>query len=308
MKHVAVLMGGWSVERPVSLTSGREVAQALESKGYRVTRIDVERDIAKIAAALTPRPDAVFNALHGKGGEDGSVQALLDMLEIPYTHSGVAASALAMNKPLAKRLFAAAGLPVAPGRVVSKAEILAGDPMPRPYVVKPPAEGSSFGVAIVRAGDNHSPFEDSWPYGEEVLVERYIAGRELTVAVMDDPVEGARALGAIEIRHQHGFFDYAAKYSDGQAQHLMPPPIHPRALERALEIAVAAHQVLGCRGISRADLRYDDTQGEPGELALLEVNTQPGMTPVSLVPDIAASRGMSFADLVSWMVEQARCN
>jgi len=307
--HVAVLMGGWSVERPVSLRSGAGIAEALTSKGYRVTPIDVTRDVPALLAALTqPRPDVVFNALHGKGGEDGTIQGLLDMLGLRYTHSGVLASALAMDKPVAKKIFAANGLPCPEGKVVTRADVLAGDPLPRPYVIKPPAEGSSFGVHIVRPQDNHRPFDtETWPFGEEVLVERFIPGRELTVAVRSRADGTAEAMGTIEIRHKAGFFDYDAKYSDGGAEHISPPQIHPEALAEAMRLAVEAHRVLGCRGISRADLRYDDTDGEPGKLYLLEVNTQPGMTPVSLVPDIAAGMGMSYADLVAWMVEDARC-
>jgi D-alanine-D-alanine ligase len=305
-RAVAVLMGGTSAERPVSLVTGAAVADALEMAGYQVARIDVGRDVTALVRALTPKPDAVFNALHGKGGEDGTIQGLLDLMGIPYTHSGLLASALAMDKPAAKRVFEAAGLRCAEGRIVSRDELLKGDPLPRPYVVKPPAEGSSFGVSIVKPGDNALPFTASdWPYGEEVLVERFIPGRELTVAVIGEGTK-ARALGAIEIRPVGGFFDYHSKYTKGQAEHLLPPPIHPKAYEELLEIGLKAHQALGCRGASRADVRYDDTAGEPGGLYLLEVNTQPGMTAVSLVPEIAASVGISFTELVSWMVEEAR--
>jgi D-alanine-D-alanine ligase len=289
----------------VSLVSGAACADALEEKGYRVSRIDVTHDLSALVAALTPKPDVVFNALHGKGGEDGTVQAVLDLLQIPYTHSGMRASANAMDKPTAKRIFAAAGLRVPGGGIFSKQQVLAGDVLPRPYVIKPPAEGSSFGVQIVREGDN-GPMVADWPFGEMVLVEPFIAGREMTVAVMDEPGQGARALGAIEIRHDHGYFDYEVKYTGGAAEHLMPPPMHPDALAEMEAMAVAAHRALGCRGISRADFRYDDTAGEPGQVYLLEVNTQPGMTPASLVPDAARSKGMSFPDLVAWMVEAAR--
>ncbi|MFY7777310.1 MAG: D-alanine--D-alanine ligase [Elstera sp.] len=304
--RIAVLMGGWSAERPVSLASGVPIAAALREKGFEVTEIDAPKDPAALIAALTPKPDAVFNALHGTGGEDGRVQAILDLLEIPYTHSGVLASALAMNKPAAKRVFAAEGLRVPGGAVYSKAEVLAGDVIPRPYVVKPPAEGSSFGVQIVRAGDN-GPAVADWGFGDEVLVEPYIAGRELTVAVVDDPETGeARALGAIEIRHAHGFFDYEAKYKGGEAEHIMPPDVPESVLAELYDMGVRAHKALGCRGVSRSDFRYDDTQGSPGTVWLLETNTQPGMTPTSLVPDAARSRGISFADLVVSLVEQAR--
>jgi D-alanine-D-alanine ligase len=304
-KRVLVLMGGWSAEREVSLSSGTEVARALIESGYRVDTLDVTRDVSKLMAALSPKPDCVFNALHGKGGEDGTIQGLLDLLEIPYTHSGVLASALAMDKPAAKQAFVAAGLPCPEGIVVPREVLLRGDVMPRPYVVKPPAEGSSVGVRIVRDHDNTRPFDlQTWQFGDEVLVERYIPGREITVAVLGEPT-GPRALGALEIRPNGGFYDYTAKYTDGQAVHLMPAPIDPRIYDEALTIAETAHRELGCRGVSRADLRYDDTDGEPGRLWLLEVNTQPGMTPLSLVPEIAAASGIAFPQLVSWMVENA---
>jgi len=303
-RHVAVLMGGWSAEREVSLVSGRACAKALKEAGYRVSEIVVERDLEKLLAALAPRPAAVFNALHGRWGEDGCIQGVLDILDIPYTHSGLLASALAMNKPMAKRLFQAAGIPVAEGKVVPRDAVLAGDPMPRPYVVKPTDEGSSVGVRIVMAGDNALPFErDGWPYGEEVLVERYIPGRELTVSVMGD-----RALAVTELRPHEGFYDYAAKYTAGKTTHLVPAPVSEPITRACLDYALRAHQALGCRGVSRADFRYDDTKGGRGELYLLEINTQPGMTPLSLVPEQAAYLGMSFAALVSWMVENAACD
>lgn len=305
-KSVAVLMGGTSVEREVSLRSGEEVAKALREKGYAVTAIDVPADVAGLVEALTPKPDAVFNALHGRPGEDGSIQGLLDLMRIPYTHSGLLASALAMDKPFAKKLFESAGLRCPEGRVVRRDEILAGDVLPRPYVIKPPAEGSSFGVHLVQAGDNQQPFaNDPWPYGDEVLVERFIPGRELTVAVRGEG-DHAHAMGAIEIRYGTSFFDFKAKYSDGQAEHVMPPEIHRSAYDELLAMAEGAHRTLGCRGISRSDFRYDDSKGEPGTLYLLEINTQPGMTPISLVPDIARSIGVSYADLVAGMVEEAR--
>jgi D-alanine-D-alanine ligase len=305
-RSVAVLLGGTSAERPVSLVTGAEVAKALTEEGYEVKTIDVGSDVAALVAALTPAPDAVFNALHGSGGEDGTIQGLLDLMRIPYTHSGRQASALAMDKPAAKRLFAAAGLRCPEGSLISREDLLKGDPVPRPYVVKPPAEGSSFGVAIVRPGDNKLPFTaEDWPYGDEVLVETYIPGRELTVAAIGEG-RNTKALGAIEIKSEGVFFDYHSKYTSGQSTHLLPPPIHEKALLELLSIGVKAHQALGCRGVSRADVRYDDTHGEPGTLYLLEVNTQPGMTPISLVPDIAASRGIKFGELVAWMVEEAR--
>jgi len=300
-KHVAVLLGGLSTEREVSLVSGAAVAKTLAEEGFRVTPVDVGRDLAGVLSAV--RPDVVFNALHGRFGEDGCAQGILEILGIPYTHSGVLASALAMHKPTAKRLFTDAGLPCAEGRVMPREAVLSGGFTP-PFVIKPLNEGSSVGVRIIFDGDNLAPLDGAnWPFGPEVLVERYIPGREIQVAVMGD-----RALGAIEIRPQGRFYDYEAKYTAGRAVHLMPAPIHPDAFERALEIARIAHQTLGCRGVSRADLRYDDTSGEPGDFYLLEINTQPGMTPLSLVPEIAADVGISFGALVRWLVESARCD
>ncbi|MFI5022277.1 MAG: D-alanine--D-alanine ligase [Alphaproteobacteria bacterium] len=303
-KEVAVLMGGWSAEREVSLVTGKACAKALAEAGYAVREIVVERNPRKLIDALEPRPDAVFNALHGRWGEDGTIQALLDLLELPYTHSGLLASALAMNKPMAKRLFGMAGIPVVDGKVVPRERVLAGDVMPRPYVVKPLAEGSSVGVHIVKRGDNTLPFEHGrWPYGDEVLVERYIPGRELTVTVM-----GEKALAVTELRPDEGFYDYTHKYTDGRTSHLIPAPVPDAIAKACMDYALSAHKTLGCRGVSRADFRYDDTRGEPGQVFLLEINTQPGMTPLSLVPEQAAYLGMSFAQLVSWMVENAKCD
>jgi D-alanine-D-alanine ligase len=302
-RRVAVLMGGWSSERDVSLVSGRECAKALAARGYGAYTIDVTRDLAALATALTPRPDVVFNALHGRGGEDGTVQGVLEFLQIPYTHSGVLASAVAMDKPSAKAVFAVAGLPLVEGRVVTRAQLAAGDPVARPFVVKPTNEGSSVGVRIVRENDNSWGEEArSWAF-ELSLVERFIPGRELTVAVMGD-----RALGVCEIRAHGTFYDYTAKYAAGGSEHLVPAPIHPRAYAEALDIGLRAHRALGCRGVSRSDLRYDDTGGEPGRLYLLELNTQPGMTPTSLVPDLARHVGIDFESLVEWMVENAACD
>ena len=304
-RRAAVLMGGWSAEREVSLVSGRECADALEELGYAVHRIDVSRDLGELVAALTPKPDVVFNALHGRGGEDGTIQGILETLHVPYTHSGVVASAIAMHKPLAKCVFAAAGLPLAESKVVSRAALLESDPLPRPFVVKPINEGSSVGVHIVREGDNAWRVEvRRWAHGDEVMVERYVPGREITVAVM-----GNRALGALEIRPIAGvMYDYESKYAPGGSEHIMPAPVHPEAYQAALDIGRRAHRALGCRGVSRADLRYDDTAGEPGRLVLLEINTQPGMTPTSLVPDIARYHGIGFIALVRWMVENAACD
>ncbi len=301
MKRVAVLLGGWSAEREVSLSSGKGVAEALRSSGYNVTEIDAPRDPAALIAALTPRPDAVFNALHGRGGEDGTVQAVLNLLRLPYTHSGLLASALAMDKPLAKDIFRAAGLPVPEGRIATRDEIVAGAVMAAPYVVKPTNEGSSVGVIIVRVGDNR-PITAS-EINDEMLVERFIEGRELTVAVMGD-----KALGVIEILSRSTWYDFESKYAEGGSEHIIPAAIHPKAYAQAEAIALAAHKALGCRGISRADFRYDDTGGEPGKLYLLEVNTQPGMTPTSLVPDAGRHFGISYAELVTWMVENATCD
>ncbi|MBX3455779.1 D-alanine--D-alanine ligase [Ferrovibrio sp.] len=299
--HVAVLMGGWSSEREVSLTSGRACAKALAEEGYKVTPIDVGRDLAEQLSAL--KPDVAFNALHGPYGEDGCVQGLLEMLGIPYTHSGVLASALAMSKPMAKAVWAGHGLPMAEGKVVHRSAFAAGPVIAHPYVIKPLNEGSSVGVHIVMAGDNYQPQDDAaWRFGETVLVERYIPGREIQVAVM-----GAQVLGAIEIRAHGRFYDYEAKYTDGKATHLMPAPIHKDAYEQVCALALEAHLALGCRGVTRSDWRYDDTEGEPGRFYLLEINTQPGMTPLSLVPEIAAHNGISFGQLVRWMVEDASC-
>ncbi len=295
-KHVAVLMGGWSAEREVSLVSGAAVSKALKQSGYRVTAIDVQRDMGALLTRLYPRPDVVFNALHGRFGEDGCVQGLLDMLDLPYTHSGLLASALAMDKPMAKRLFEQAGLKVAPHALVTRESLLAGDPLPRPYVIKPHNEGSSVGVRILREGDNARPFEvDSWPYGERAMAEAFVPGRELTVAVMGD-----RPLGVTEIFTEREFYDYDAKYADGGSRHVIPAAIDDETADEVKRLAVLAHRTLGCRGVSRADFRHDGR-----DLFILEVNTQPGMTPTSLVPEQAAHAGIGFVDLVAWMVEHA---
>jgi D-alanine-D-alanine ligase len=305
-KRVAVLMGGFSSEREVSLNSGAAVAGALEGAGYRVATMDVRRDPRILVAGLEAiKPDVVFNALHGRFGEDGSVQGLLDIMAIPYTHSGVLASALAMDKPMARNVFAANGIPVAEGRVVHKAEVLAGDVLARPYVLKPLNEGSSVGVHIVLAGTNGDPLGgEDWPFGEFVLAERFVPGRELTVAIMGD-----KALGALEITSDRGFYDYTAKYAPGGSRHLVPAPLTPEAYAEALDLGLRAHRALGCRGVTRADLRYDDTDpAQPGRFVLLEINTQPGMTATSLVPELAAHAGITFPELVTWMVENARCD
>ena len=303
MKTVAVLYGGVSAEREVSLASGAEVIAALRQAGFDVRPVEVDGDLRTLVTALTPAPDVVFNALHGRFGEDGSLQGVLDWLGIPYTHSGVRASALAMDKQAAKALFVAAGLPVAAGRVMPVAELAEADPMPLPYVVKPVNEGSSVGVEIMRQGGNRrAEVAASWRFGAEALVEEYIPGRELTVAVLDD-----HALTVTDITPAHGFYDYEAKYAVGGSAHALPAQVHPEIWAKAMDIALRAHRALGCRGATRSDLRYDDTAGEPGRLVLLEVNTQPGLTPTSLLPEQAAHLGMSFPALCTWMVEHAAC-
>ena len=303
MTRVAVLYGGISAEREVSLASGRQVIAALREAGFEVVPIEVGPDLRTTLAALDPKPDAVFNALHGRFGEDGSIQGVLDWLAIPYTHSGVRASALAMDKAAAKAVFAAAGLPVAAGRVVDIASLEHADPMPLPYVIKPLNEGSSVGVEILRAGDNRrAAVAAGWKFGPVALVEEYIPGRELTVGVMGD-----RALAVTEIASAHSFYDYEAKYAEGGSRHVIPAQVHTDVYAEALRLALAAHRALGCAGASRADFRYDDTEGEPGRLVLLEVNTQPGLTATSLLPEQAAHLGMSFPRLCAWMVEHAAC-
>ncbi|MGE0253263.1 MAG: D-alanine--D-alanine ligase [Alphaproteobacteria bacterium] len=310
-RRVTVLMGGRSAEREVSLVSGRQCAEALRAEGYAVSELHLGADPAPLVAALSgsERPDVVFNALHGRYGEDGRIQGLLDLFGVPYTHSGVLASALAMDKAMARRMFASAGLPIADGIVADRETVLAGRAMDRPYVVKPISEGSSVRVHIVRENEPLPFGPEDWPYGDEdVLVERFIPGRELTVAVMSGNGAGTRALAVTEIRAQNGFYDYEAKYVEGCSRHIVPAPIDAGAYRAAMDCAVAAHDLLGCRGVTRSDFRYDDLAGEPGRLVLLEVNTQPGMTPLSLVPEQAAYCGLSFGALVTWLVEHARCD
>ena len=303
MKRVAVLYGGISAEREVSLASGVQVITALREAGYDVQAIEANHDLGAVIAALTPKPDAVFNALHGRFGEDGVIQGVLDWLDIPYTHSGARASALAMDKAASRAVFSAAGLPIAQGRVIDIAELQDADPLPRPYVVKPLNEGSSVGVTIMRRGQNarHEIARD-WRFGSQALVEDFIPGRELTVGVLGD-----RALTVTDIAAAHEFYDYESKYAQGGSHHILPAHIHPQTHARALQLARAAHDALGCRGATRADFRYDDTQGEPGRLVLLEVNTQPGLTRTSLLPEQAAFCGIAFPALCAWMVEQAQC-
>ncbi|MFY9693549.1 MAG: D-alanine--D-alanine ligase [Xanthobacteraceae bacterium] len=301
-KHVAVLMGGWSAERDVSLRSGKACAEALGRRGYKVTPIDVDRGIAATLTAAAP--DVALNVLHGRPGEDGTLQGLLEILGIPYTHSGVMASAVAMQKDIAKVLFRAAGVPVAEDRVVSRLEAAKSHVMAPPYVIKPVAEGSSVGVFIVTEAHPHPPqelYRDDWPFGDRIMVERYIPGKELTCAVLGD-----RALDVIEIVPATRFYDYEAKYAAGGSRHLLPAPILPNVYQEVRRLSLAAHSALGCRGVSRADFRYDDRGA--GKLICLEVNTQPGMTETSLVPELAAYAGITFDELVQWMVEDASTN
>jgi len=305
MKHVAVLMGGWSAERAVSLRSGTACADALErAGGYRVSRIDVDRDVAATLGAL--KPDAALNVLHGRPGEDGTLQGLLEIIGIPYTHSGVLASAVAMQKDIAKTVLKAANVPVPGGMVATRSAAAARHLLPPPYVIKPLAEGSSVGVYIVRADHKHPPQEltrADWTFGDQVMVEPYIPGKELTCAVM-----GEQALGVIEIIPTVKFYDYEAKYAPGGSKHLLPAPVSFAIYEECRRLALAAHRALGCRGVTRADFRYDDSlEGNRG-LVCLEVNTQPGMTETSLVPELAAYAGIPFEQLVRWIVEDASLN
>ena len=300
MKHVAVLMGGWSAEREISLRSGKACADALERSGHQVSRIDVDRDVA--ATLRARKPDLALNVLHGRPGEDGTLQGLLEVLGIPYSHSGVLASALAMKKDIAKSVLNSAGVPVPGGMVAARKEAAKRHLLPPPYVIKPVAEGSSVGVFIVREDHKHPPQEltrADWAFGDQILVEPYIPGKELTCAVMGD-----RALDVIEIVPTVKFYDYEAKYAPGGSKHLLPAPIAADVYREVQRLSLAAHRALGCRGVTRSDFRFDDSLGVKG-LFCLEVNTQPGMTETSLVPELAAHAGTSFADLVRWMVEDA---
>ena len=302
--HVAVLMGGLSPEREVSLSSGRMCADALEGQAARVTRVDAGRDLAQVLAEL--KPDVALNALHGVWGEDGCVQGILETLQIPYTHSGVMASAVAMDKDKSKAVLKAAGIVVPGGGLFDRHEVAARHVIAPPYVVKPNAEGSSVGVYLVREGANRpiaEVGEPDWTYGEQVMVEPFIAGKELCVAVMGE-ASGPRALTVTDITPVKGFYDYEAKYAPGGSIHKLPADIPPHVFETALRQAELAHAAMGCRGVSRTDFRYDDLNDV---LVLLEVNTQPGMTPTSLVPEQAAHAGMGYKDLVRWMVEDASC-
>jgi D-alanine-D-alanine ligase len=300
--HIVVLMGGWSAEREVSLTSGGGVADALESRGHRVTRIDMGRDVAQRLTEAAP--DVVFNALHGTPGEDGTVQGLMDLMGLPYTHSGLETSVIAIDKELTKMVLVPHGIRMPEGKVVESESLYAGDPLPRPYVLKPINEGSSVGVAIVRQGGNYGdPIAPGtagpWQQFARLLAEPFIRGRELTAAVLDD-----EALAVTELRPKSGFYDYDAKYTDGMTEHVCPADIPDPIRDAALDMALSAHRLLGCRGASRSDFRWDDQRGVEG-LYLLEVNTQPGMTPLSLVPEQARARGIDYAELVERLVTSA---
>ena len=300
--HVAVLMGGWSAEREVSLVTGGGVADALESRGHKVTRIDMGRDVAQRLAAAAP--DVVFNALHGTPGEDGTVQGMLDIMGLKYTHSGLETSVIAIDKELTKAVLVPHGIRMPEGQVVESGSLYAGDPMARPYVLKPVNEGSSVGVAIVRRDGNYGDpigrdVEGPWQHFARLLAEPFIKGRELTVAVLDD-----EPLAVTELRPKSGFYDYDAKYTDGMTEHVCPADIPDNVRDAALATALKAHRLLGCKGASRADFRWDDERGEAG-LYLLEVNTQPGMTPLSLVPEQAKARGIDYPTLVERIVEAA---
>jgi D-alanine-D-alanine ligase len=297
-RHIAVLLGGLSPERDVSLVSGAACADALERLGAKVSRVDAGRDLAQVLSGL--KPDLAFNALHGAWGEDGCVQGVLETLGLPYTHSGVLASALAMDKAKAKAVLAAAGVIVPGGGLHNRFDAARDHVMAPPYVVKPNAQGSSVGVFLVFEGANRPPQElvqDSWTFGEEVMIEPYIPGKELAVAVMGD-----KAVSVTEIVPSTGFYDYEAKYGEGGSSHVVPAPIPPPIFDKALRQAELAHAALGCRGLTRSDFRYDDLNQN---LVLLEVNTQPGMTPTSLAPEQAAHAGISFDELVLWIVEDA---
>ena len=300
--HVAVLMGGWSSERPVSLMSGEGVAKALESRGHRVTRIDMDRDVAlRLSEA---KPDVVFNALHGCPGEDGTVQGMMDLMGLTYTHSGLACSVIAIDKELTKQALVPHGIPMPGGRIVASEELYERDPLARPYVLKPVNEGSSVGVAIVTEGGNYgNPIsretKGPWQEFDSLLAEPFIRGLELTTAVIGD-----RALMVTELKPKSGFYDFDAKYTDGLTEHVCPAQIPDEITEACKDIALRAHHLLGCKGATRSDFRWDDTQGVKG-LFLLEVNTQPGMTPLSLVPEQAKHCGMSYEDLVEEIIAEA---
>lgn len=300
--HIAVLMGGWSAERDVSLSSGNGVADALEKNGHKVSRVDMDRNIAMVLDGL--KPDVVFNALHGVPGEDGSVQGMLDLMQIPYTHSGLATSVIAIDKELTKQQLVPAGIPMPEGTIVATASLYEADPLPRPYVLKPVNEGSSVGVAIVTEGGNYGnpigrDVAGPWQEFDELLAEPFIRGRELTTAVI-----GGKALCVTELKTAQGFYDYEAKYTEGLTEHVCPADIPADIEKLCLDYALQAHKVLGCKGTSRTDFRWDDEQGAAG-LFVLETNTQPGMTPLSLVPEQAKQVGISYEQLVELIVREA---
>lgn len=304
--HVAVLMGGWANEREVSLMSGNGVADALEERGHRVTRIDMDRSVA--ARIAETAPDVVFNALHGVPGEDGTVQGMLDLMGVPYTHSGLATSVIAIDKQLTKQALVPHGVPMPGGRIVKSEELYEHDPLARPYVLKPVNEGSSVGVAIVTDDGNYgnpirSDVPGPWQEFDELLAEPFIKGREMTTAVIDGP-DGPRALAVTELKPKSGFYDYDAKYTDGMTDHICPADVPENIEKLCLDIALKAHRVLGCKGTSRTDFRWDESQGEDG-LFVLETNTQPGMTPLSLVPEQARYVGMDYGDLVEAIIVAA---
>ena len=301
--HVVVLMGGWSAERPVSLMSGNGVADALEERGFtNVSRVDMDRNVAQVLTAL--RPDVVFNALHGTPGEDGTVQGMLDLMQIPYTHSGTTTSAIAIDKELTKAVLVPGGVRMPKGKMVDSKALYEGDPMARPYVLKPVNEGSSVGVAIVTDESNYghpisARAEGPWMHFDRLLAEPFIRGRELTVAVLGD-----QALCVTELKPKAGFYDFDAKYTDGMTEHVCPAEVPAPIAEAMMAMALRAHQLLDCKGASRSDFRWDDQQGEAG-LYLLEINTQPGMTPLSLVPEQAKQQGISYGDLVERIIAEA---
>ena len=303
-KKVALLVGGWSAERQVSLEKGKSIEKALREKGYDVNVIDVSKDISRLIAQLTPKPDVVYNNLHGKGGEDGTIQAVLDMLEIPYTHSSVLASAIGMDKPVAKILAASVGVRVPTGIVATKDEVIKAHVMEPPYVVKPPCEGSSVGVRIILERDNQPPLDlENWAFGDEVLVEQYIPGRELTVAILD-----GKAQAVTEIVAQTRFFDYEAKYHDTRTEYVLPAKIPQDVYNAALDYAERVFNVVGCAGTARCDFRYDDSKPGAEGLYFLEINTQPGFTPESIGPSQVIYNGMSYNDLCAHLVETAKCH
>ncbi len=301
---IVVLLGGVSSERDISLMTGQAVIEVLRGHGHSVREFDTQEGAEKLFRALSPKPDVVFNALHGRFGEDGRLQGILDFLEMPYTHSGLLASALAMDKPAAKRLFREAGIQCPDHLIVDTEMAVVKEFMPRPYVIKPLNNGSSLGVHIINNDQNFQKLiEQDWGFGNQVMIERYIPGREITVAVMGD-----RALGVTELYPTSEFYDFSSKYTEGKTKHVIPADIPGAISELAMQTGLLAHKTLGCRGITRSDFRYNDNEAGKKGLYLLELNTQPGLTPLSLVPEQAAFSGIAFHDLVNWMVENAKCD